>query len=342
MNILFRRYFLTCTSLFPFYSEQYILENKELKYQLFVAKTDNARRPSSVYKYVRDHGDVQLWNIDTDLTHTYNQYQLAYNLLEKYPNAPEQGSNEKQVTQPHCKEVVQEIVNKINEYVAILEPSDLYVFGDNGGRIQDQVYPDIIIGLDKFYSELTAKPPDLSKGLGWEVKNDITDNSKLTIGKGQLIKYAKAYLSAERPLTNIFYGCVTDGKLWQFVKIQLLLDDFKFNFEESISYEWNGKTASIIAGIISRYREDLMMRASGEKKESQNNDETYMYRNKSSISSESLLASFIEEGIYIRLINSENYIHVQITSHLGTGRNCIVFLAQVRDYGIKDAVLKVN
>ena len=67
----------------------------------------------------------------------------------------------------------------------------------------------------------------------------------------------------------------------------------------------------------------------------------YMYRNKSSISSESLLASFIGEDIHIRL-NSGNYIHVQITSLLGTGRECIVFLAQVRDYGIKDAVLKVN
>jgi len=77
------------------------------------------------------------------------------------------------------------------------------------------------------------------------------------------------------------------------------------------------------------------------KKESQNNDETYMYRNKSSISPESLLASFIKDGIYIRL-HSGNHIHVQITSHLGTGRECIVFLAQVRDYGIKDAILKVN
>ena len=83
------------------------------------------------------------------------------------------------------------------------------------------------------------------------------------------------------------------------------------------------------------------MRASGEKKESQNNYEMYMYRNKSSISPESLLDSFIEEGIYIRL-NSGNCIHVQITSLLGTGRECIVFLAQVHDYGIKDAVLKVN
>jgi hypothetical protein len=85
------------------------------------------------------------------------------------------------------------------------------------------------------------------------------------------------------------------------------------------------------------------MRASGEKKESQNNDETKisMYRAKSSVSSESLLASFIKQGF---LITSKfgDYIHVQIISHLGTGRECIVFLAQVLNYGIKDAVLKVN
>jgi hypothetical protein len=53
------------------------------------------------------------------------------------------------------------------------------------------------------------------------------------------------------------------------------------------------------------------------------------------------LASFIEKGIYIRL-RSGKRIHVQITSQLGIGRECIVFLAQVREYGIKDAVLKVN
>ncbi|PKK65177.1 hypothetical protein RhiirC2_853800, partial [Rhizophagus irregularis] len=65
-----------------------------------------------------------------------------------------------------------------------------------------------------------------------------------------------------------------------------------------------------------------------------------MYRrNKSLFSPESLLASFIKEGIYIRLY-SGNCIHVQITSHLGNGKKCIVFLAQVHDYEIRDAVLK--
>ncbi|CAB5146630.1 unnamed protein product [Rhizophagus irregularis] len=48
--------------------------------------------------------------------------------------------------------------------------------------------------------------------------------------------------------------------------------------------------------IILRYRDDLLTRAFGE---SQNNDETYMYRrNKSSISPKSLLASFIEEALH--------------------------------------------
>ena len=41
---------------------------------------------------------------------------------------------------------------------------------------------------------------NLSKGLGWEVKNDLRNGSKLNKGKGQLIKYAMAYLTAEQPL----------------------------------------------------------------------------------------------------------------------------------------------
>ncbi|RGB35803.1 kinase-like domain-containing protein [Rhizophagus diaphanus] len=70
----------------------------------------------------------------------------------------------------------------------------------------------------------------------------------------------------------------------------------------------------------------------------ENKGNIHMYRN---ISSESLLASFIGENVHVRL-KSGNYIHMQITSHLGTGKECIVFLAQVRDYGIKDAVLKIE
>ncbi|PKC02432.1 hypothetical protein RhiirA5_425254 [Rhizophagus irregularis] len=67
---------------------------------------------------------------------------------------------------------------------------------------------------------------------------------------------------------------------------------------------------------------------------------TYCDINKSSsISSKSLLTSFIGENIYIKL-KSGNYIYVQITSHLRTGKECIVFLVQVYDYEIKDAVLK--
>ncbi|CAG8477859.1 4726_t:CDS:2 [Paraglomus brasilianum] len=181
-----------------------------------------------------------------------------------------------------------------------------------GGQMKDDVFPDIIIGHADFYKELTKIPPDLSKGLGWEVKSDLKDGSKVTEGKGQLVKYARAYLAADPPLTNVFYGCLTDGKFWLFVKIQLVLNNTnnpKVKFEESQTYEWNKKTASLIAGIIECYHNDLSMRAS--------------------------------DGIYIRL-HSGNHIHVQITSHLGTGRECIVFLAQVRDYGIKDAVLKIG
>ena len=322
---------------FPFYSEQYIQENKDLKYHIFLLELANTRNSASVYRHVRNHGDVQLWQIKEDITPLEEAGDEVFN---KYCNAPAQGLSEINVNQPFCKDVVNEISEIINQVYS----DDLLVIGDNGARRDDEVYADIIIGHFDYYSELTKNPPNLSKGLGWEVKNNLNDGSKVSEGKGQLIKYAKAYLTADPPLSHVFYGCLTDGKLWQFVKIQFILDNssnLKVKFEESRIHEWSEKTASLIAGLIDRYHNDLLMSASGEKKESQNNDETYMYRNKSSISSESLLASFIEEGIYIKL-NSGNDIHVQITSHLGTGRECIVFLAQVRDYRIKDAVLKVN
>jgi hypothetical protein len=38
-----------------------------------------------------------------------------------------------------------------------------------------------------------------------------------------LYEYAKTYLTAESPLTSGFYGCLTDGKFWQFVKIPSLI-----------------------------------------------------------------------------------------------------------------------
>ena len=113
-------------------------------------------------------------------------------------------------------------------------------------------------------------------------------------------------------------------RLWQFVKIQLLDDGApKVKFEESRNYEWSAHTASLIACIINHCYRSMKMQASGEKKESLNNNETnnkvYIFRTKPSISSKSLLASLIKEGTHIKL-NSGNYIHVQIISHLRTGR----------------------
>jgi hypothetical protein len=75
--------------------------------------------------------------------------------------------------------------------------------------VKDQVYADIIIGHADFHKELTNNSPDLSKGLGWEVKDSLSDSVKVSEGKGRLIKYARAYLSAIPPLTNAFYGCLT-------------------------------------------------------------------------------------------------------------------------------------
>ncbi|RIB27059.1 hypothetical protein C2G38_2029715 [Gigaspora rosea] len=318
-------------------------ELSDLKHDLFLSKTDNTKRSSSVCNYVKEHGCVQTWEImeDKDIK---IELELGRRVFTKHPIAPTQGSSEITVNQPFCKKVVNEIVNTIHL------GTELLVLGDYDGRQKDEVYADIIIGHTNYRRELTNStnsPPDLSKGLGWEVKNELTNHAKVKKGKGQLIKYARKYLTAESPQSDVFYGCLTDGKLWIFTKIQLLIDDDgspKMKFEESSNYEWSVLTATIIVGLIDRYYFLLIkkkMNAAGEKKVSQNNDDTYMYRNKPSISSESLLAFFIEEGIHIRL-NSGKYIHVQITSHLGIGRECIVFLAQVRDYKIKDAVLKIE
>src|SRR5581483_10793044 len=171
---------------------------------------------------------------------------------DRYRNPPPSGSSEVDETQPFCKNVVSEITDTLN----LLEPTNLIVEGDGGGRrSRDGVYPDIIIGRSDFLGELTENPPDLSKSLGWEVKNDLNDRSKVTEGKGQLIKYARAYLTANPPLTNVFYGCLTDGNRWLFVKIQLVFNNTNIlmKFEESQTYEWNEMTASLIAGIIDRY-----------------------------------------------------------------------------------------
>ncbi|CAG8655115.1 12547_t:CDS:2 [Funneliformis caledonium] len=275
--------------------------------------------------FVRERGEFKIWEIEEDLNITL-QKGIGQDVFNNHPEAPAQGSGEISITQPFCKNVVSEINDSVNSMKSV----NLRVYGDVSVWEKDQVYADIIIGSTDFHKELTDNPPDLLKG------------SKVSEGKGQLIKYAKLYLSASPRLTNVFYGCLTDGKIWQFVKIQFMLDELKVIFEESPTYEWSEKIASLIAGIIERYHDDLSMRVSGEKKESQNNNETYMYRNKSSISTESLLASFIEEGIYIRSYSGNHGIHVQIISHLGNGRECIVFLAQVRDYGIKDAILKIE
>ena len=61
------------------------------------------------------------------------------------------------------------------------------------------------------------------------------------------------------------------------MRIQLEDDDGtpKVKFEESLNYEWNELTASLIAGLIDVYYKDVLKtKVSGEKKESQNNDET--------------------------------------------------------------------
>ncbi|CAG8705019.1 6165_t:CDS:2, partial [Acaulospora morrowiae] len=138
--------------------EQYIKENKDLKYHIFYLELANTRNSASVYRHVRERGEVQLWKIEEDITPLEEAINDVFN---QYRNAPAQGLSEINVNRPFCKNFVSEIVNQI-------ERNDLLVVGDNGDRREDEVFPDIIIGPVGFYAKLTKNPPDLSKGLGWE------------------------------------------------------------------------------------------------------------------------------------------------------------------------------
>ena len=94
----------------------------------------------------------------------------------------------------------------VNEIIKIINQSylnGLLVVGNNGVQKEDKVYANIIIGLEGYYNEFTKNLPNLSKGLGWKVKNNLHESSKARKGKGQLIKYARAYLEMEQPLTHI-------------------------------------------------------------------------------------------------------------------------------------------
>src|ERR1044071_3073176 len=96
------------------------------------------------------------------------------------------------INQPFCKKTLGEIVGKLKL------DDKLLVLGDYDGRSEGEIYPDIIIGFNDYHRELTNNPPDLSKGLGWEVKNNLNDGTNLKGGKGQLVKYARIYCTLQR------------------------------------------------------------------------------------------------------------------------------------------------
>ncbi|CAG8617706.1 715_t:CDS:2 [Dentiscutata erythropus] len=304
-------------------------EIADLRFALFNSETGNAKKSTSVYRYVRKNGIKALWKFENDIEPLK---WVGSQIFKQYPRARIKGSNEITEYQPFCKNVLREILQHLKLH------DELLIIGDDGNRKDDEIYADLIIGLREFYQQLTNNPLDLSKGLGWKIKNDLTDEKKLIEGKGRLIKFARIYLTADVPLSQFFYGCLTDGNLWKFIRISFV-NNFKdkMSLEESEMYEWNDNTASLIAGLISKYYHQYL---SDGKKESLNNDNT-INKARKSYTAESLLASFIKEGYRIRL-SSGNWINVQVISHLGTGRDSIVFFAQICDYGIVDVVLKIE
>jgi hypothetical protein len=180
---------------------------------------------------------------------------FGHQIFIQYPNAPIQGLDGFMINQSFCKNVVNEIITKL--YLQ----SELLVLENYNSQKEGEVYADIIIGHKNYHQELING--DLSKGLGWKVKNDLNNSSKVKEGKGQLLKYARIYLTTGRPLTHVFYGCLTDGSLWKFTKIQFLYDDDgnpKVKYEENPFYQWNEHTASLIASLISCYYDDLIKR----------------------------------------------------------------------------------
>ena len=178
---------------------------EDLSLRLFLSEFSNAKNSASIFRFVVEHGELSIWDFEMEIEPIE---WIGREVFDGNRDAPEQKSNETKVTQPFCYKVLKEI----NDNLFMFEPEKLVVFfGDYGQKLADEVYADIIIGHEKHYSEFNKSPPNLSKGLGWEVMKDLTDGSKLFEGKSQLIKYAGAYLTAEQPLTSVFYGYLTNG-----------------------------------------------------------------------------------------------------------------------------------
>jgi hypothetical protein len=116
--LLFAVTFLTCASLFPFYSE-YI---RKLKYENFLLRLGNTENSGSAYRFVRERGDFKIWKIEED-PDLIPQRGIGHNVFNNHPDPPAQGSNE---VQPFCKGVVSEI----NEIVKSMRSNSLSVYGD--------------------------------------------------------------------------------------------------------------------------------------------------------------------------------------------------------------------
>src|SRR5438045_1746522 len=147
---------------------------EDLLHALFLSEFSNAKNPSSIYRFVLNHGKFCIWDFEKDVEPVKWASQEVYN---RNKNATKQGLNEVKVIQPFCYKILKEINN--NLFMFESKPGLVVVLGDYGQRLADEVYADIIIGHEEHYSEFNKSPPNLSKGLGWEVKNNnLTDGSK--------------------------------------------------------------------------------------------------------------------------------------------------------------------
>ncbi|PKY55099.1 hypothetical protein RhiirA4_548569 [Rhizophagus irregularis] len=161
----------------------------------------------------------------------------------------------------------------------------------NSQRIRELKYENFLLKLGNTQNYTSVYRFARKHGIfkNWEIEEDPSIISQRGIGENVFNDYPCVPVQGSNPASvkSIQLGSLRvygDGLGWE----------VKDSLSDSVKH-------------ILRYHDDLLTRASGE---SQNNDETYMYRsNKSSISPESLLDFFIEE---------------------------------VHDFEIKDAILKIE
>ena len=104
------------------------------------------RQVKKIHTRIQINGDIYLWKIEDDIKPLKRVGKLVFN---KFSCAPIKGWNETTKHPPFCKDILEEIVRylRLQDYLLVL--------GDTYNRKEDQIYPDLLIELRKFYQQLS-------------------------------------------------------------------------------------------------------------------------------------------------------------------------------------------